>query len=133
MVAEVHRFLSGQDPRSAALSRHIVLQGEGVADLLYHDMFHGVVSVARSLELWALEEWGGDPEAPVITVRLSDIGELDFSGNADPAWASQTFDRLRNPRAPKYGGQRRTRSDGHVQDSAPASGPSLKSSSGWPS
>lgn len=106
MVSSAHRFLHRQDPDSPALPRHTILQGHGVSDIVFHDMFHGCVPVGRSLELWAMQEWGEDADAPVVVVRLTHLGELDYAGNADPAEAQQLFENAGRTRAPRYGQRR---------------------------
>ncbi|WP_454167878.1 AAA family ATPase [Microbacterium lacticum] len=94
-----------------------MLQGSGVNDIVFHDFYHGCVSVQRSVELWAIQEWGGHPDRPVLVVHLTRDGDLDFGGNDDEDAARALFDSLRNPRAPKYG-RRRTRNGEPQGDTA---------------
>lgn len=110
MVTEAHRFLHRQDPSSPALARHCVLQGFGVTDLVFHDMYYGCVPVLRSAELWALQEWTDDSNTPVAVIRLTSTGELDFSGNPDPVEAHRLFEAVPGRRPPRYG-RRRSASD----------------------
>lgn len=112
MVAVVHRFLRDQHPGDPGLPRHLVLQGSGVGDLVFHDMYNGCVSAGRSVELWAQREWGAASPDDVLVVRLTFGGDLDFTANGDPAAARATFDRIRSPRAPRYGQRRRTNAEG---------------------
>lgn len=106
MVSTAHRFLADTKPDSPALRRHVIVRGAGVTDLVYHDLHHGVVPLARSLHLWATEQWGGTEPGEVVTVRLTEFGHLDFSSNSDSAHARTVFDEARNTRPSKYGRRR---------------------------
>ncbi len=103
VVTGAHRFLHQRDPGSPSFPQHTVLQGFGVSDIVFHDLYHGCVSVGRSVELWARQEWADDPNLPVVVVRLTDAGELDFSGNPDTEVAQAVFDAARLPRPRRYG------------------------------
>lgn len=111
VVSTAHRFLHRQDPGSPSMARHCLLHGEGIIDVVFHDMFHGCVAVHRSIELWAAQEWADGDGGPLI-VRLTNTGDLDFGGNDDPEAARQAFDLRRNPRAPRFSGRRPTRRTG---------------------
>ncbi|WP_244928748.1 AAA family ATPase [Nocardioides sp. W7] len=91
-----------------------MLHGEGIIDVVFHDMFHGCVVVPRSVELWAGQEWADGDSAPLI-VRLTNTGDLDFGGNADQEAARQAFDLRRNPRGPRFASRRPTRRTGAAE------------------
>lgn len=110
MVASVHRFLHRREPDSPESTPVWVLYGPGVGDIVYHDLLHGCVELRRSVELWAIHEWGdSDSGVAPITVTLTGSGTLDFSGNADPEGARERFDRMRGARPPRYSQQRQRR------------------------
>lgn len=91
-----------------------MLHGQPVHDLFFHNLYHGSVSLRRTVELWGIEEWGGDP--PPVTVTLTIGGELDFSGNADPNDARRRFEAMGTQRAAPPGQQpRRRRSPDQAQ------------------
>ncbi|UXA17452.1 AAA family ATPase [Mycobacterium sp. SMC-4] len=116
MVSQAHRLLHQQQPGSVATPRIWVLHGPPVLDLYFHNLYHGSVTLRRTIELWGLEDWGGDP-AP-ITVTLTSSSDLDFSGNADPTHARQRFEAMGTQRAAPPGLQPRTR---RARDSGAAS------------
>jgi SpoVK/Ycf46/Vps4 family AAA+-type ATPase len=103
VVSQVHRFLSQQRPDTAS-PRVWVLHGPPIFDVYFHDLYHGCVSLRRTVELWGTEDWAG-PRKP-FTVTLTIGGELDFSGNTDPDDARARFDAMRNPRPPRFGHRR---------------------------
>lgn len=116
MVASVHRFLHRREPDSPESTPVWVLYGPGVGDIVYHDILHGCVELRRSVELWAIHEWGNsDGGLPPITVTLTGSGTLDFSGNDDPREARARFDRMRSSRPPRYG-QRRPQRTGTAEE-----------------
>lgn len=119
MVAPVHRFLHQRRPGSPGSQSIWVLHGPGVADIFYHDLFNGCVDLRKTVELWALDEWrGGERQGRPITVTLTGSGALDFSGNPDPLAAQELFDRMRNPRAPRYGRRRQARDESAAPESS---------------
>lgn len=131
MVASVHRFLHRREPDSPESTPVWVLYGPGVGDIVYHDLLHGCVELRRSVELWAIHEWGSsDGGLPPITVTLTGSGTLDFSGNDDPQQARERFDRMRGARPPRYSQQRQQRpgatgeASGTEADEAQAAGAS---------
>lgn len=115
MVAREHRLLYQRKPGAAGTPRVWVLVGPHALDWYYHDLFHGCVTLRRTLELWAIEEWGGTPIP--LTVTLTADGDLDFGGNADPEAARIRFHDMANRRPPPPGMQPRRSRD----TAAPAS------------
>lgn len=107
MVAREHRLLYQRQPGAARTPRVWVLAGPHALDWYYHDLFHGCVTLRRTLELWATEEWGGTPTP--LTVTLTVEGDLDFSGNAEPEAAETRFHEMTN-RRPRPPGMRPRRS-----------------------
>ncbi len=101
-VSQVHRFLYGITPMTVE-KRLWILGDTQTHDLFFHNLFHGCVSLRRTLELWALEH------GTELTAFLDASGEIDFDGNADPEAAKQLFDQLLPNRTPPEGFTRRAR------------------------
>ena len=105
VVSPVHRFLHQQQPDSQGTPRVWLLHGPPILDLYLHNLYHGCVALRRTVELWGIEEWAGDPQPFTVTFTVN--GELDFNGNADPQDARARFDAMRNPRPPRFGHRRK--------------------------
>jgi AAA+ superfamily predicted ATPase len=95
-VSNFHRFLSGKDPLNAGV-RIWVLHGSHLHDWFFHNELHGSVFLQRTLELWGIEQ------GLELTVSLTEEGQLDFSGNPNPAEAARRFENALNLRPPRYG------------------------------
>jgi len=87
-------MLSDSSPLDPGQKQVRVLTGDRVNDYFFHDAYHGTVTLRQTLELW-FHEQDRPADGPIpISVFLTRQGDLDFTGNPDPAAAETGFDRL---------------------------------------